>query len=701
MKKLMLLSLSLTVFLVVQALTVNVSTPGSLSTLISDNDKSTLTTLIITGNIDASDVKFMREDLSNLAVLDLSAVTIQSYNGSGGTSTAYSYPANELPASSFFNVNTGGKHTLTNIILPNSITSIGESAMCNCDYLTSITIPQLLTNLGVNAFVWCSRMTSYAVHPDNTSFSVLDGILYNKSGNTLIQYPNGKTGVFAIPNSVTSFSPSAFTACTGLNGFSVQNDNPLFAVEDGVLYSKDKKVLIQYPNGKQGEFIVPEFVTSIDYGAFDGCDGLTNVVIGSAVEHIEISAFSVCRSLMSVTIGKSVSSIGINAFAFCGKQTEFIVDAQNTSYSTVDGVLFSKDMTKLVLYPAGKSGAYIIPNSVTSIETWAFYSSKINSVTIPNSVTTIGNSAFFYCKSLSTVSIPSSVTSIDEMAFGSCSNLTTVNLTNSVISIGKSAFSYCTALTSFIIPDRLTEISESAFDHCSSLTQISIPASVRIIGNNAFKNCGNITGDLIIPNSVTSIGDWAFQSCYSFQSVNIGNAVTSIGDGAFWGCINIANVNIPKSVNSMGSYTFWGCGALNSILAYATIPVDLSSKAIVFDGVDKSSCKLYVPIGTKSSYQNADKWKDFQSIVDNLTNSLDNPTLSGMNIYPNPFTESFQVSNLIENASISVLALTGKLIFTKQISGSELISTNNLAKGWYLIKLSTKDGSVERKILKE
>ncbi|MBO7458236.1 MAG: leucine-rich repeat protein [Paludibacteraceae bacterium] len=261
-----------------------------------------------------------------------------------------------------------------------------------------------------------------------------------------------------------------------------------------------------------------------------------------------------------------------------------------------------------------------IPNSVTSIGSYAFYyCTKLTSVTIPNSVTSIGNYTFCNCTKLTSVEIPNSVTSIGYSAFKSCTSLTSIEIPNSVTSIGSEAFYGCTGLTSpiyninvfaylpgswsgaYTIPDSIESIAPRAFYDCSGLTSITIPSSVTSIGGGAFDKCtglsavhisdiaawcaisfgdysanplsyaqnlylnGELVTDLVIPNSVTSIGYRAFSGCSGLTSVTIGNSVTSIGDYAFYGCTGLTSVTIPNSVTSIGNNAFLGCSNLTAI----------------------------------------------------------------------------------------------------------------------------------------
>ena len=204
-------------------------------------------------------------------------------------------------------------------------------------------------------------------------------------------------------------------------------------------------------------------------------------------------------------------------------------------------------------------------------------------------VTTIGNYAFFYCKSLTSVNIPDSVTSIGDHAFAYCDSLTSVNIPDSVTTIGNYAFWHCTSLTSVNIPDSVTSIGSCTFYGCKSLTSITIPSSVTSIGNCAFEYCDSLTS-VNIPDSVTTIGGWTFDSCDSLTSVNI-----------------------PDSVTEIGSAAFYSCDSLTSVYCKATTPPALSD-TYVFDN-NGSGRKIYVPRQSVNAYKNAKGWNEYASAI--------------------------------------------------------------------------------------
>ena len=248
-------------------------------------------------------------------------------------------------------------------------------------------------------------------------------------------------------------------------------------------------------NNKINSVLIPEGVTYIGDFAFFLCENLTSVYFPESLTYIGHSAFRV-TGLTSVTISENVEYIGNNAFSLCRDLPQIIVDEKNAVYTSVDGVLFNKEMTELLQYPAGKNGThYVIPDGITSINNEAFFDAALESVVIPESVITL-----------------------DYRAFAS------------------------TNLREVIIPDSIINIGGSAFENCNDLTSIIIGNNVENIGDYAFR--GTAITKIIIPDSVKTIGEWAFMHCEELVSVTIGNSLINIGEGAFYGCRNLTNLEI-------------------------------------------------------------------------------------------------------------------------------------------------------------
>jgi hypothetical protein len=429
--------------------TINLTAAGTLK---NQPDIKNITHLIITGNIDARDIQFMRDSLPILFDLDLTGAAIVAYSGTEGTyyGRNYAYPNNEIPQCSFYNNNFGverGKTTLASIKMPEGLITIGDYAFCDCSGLTSVSIPNSVTTIESSAFSYCSGLTSVSIPNsvttiESSAFGGCSGLTsvsipnsVTSIGNSAFSYCSGLTSV-TIGNSVTSIGNSAFFYCSGLTSVSIPNSvtsigNSAFRACSGltsVTIGNSVTTIGDYAFANCSDLTsvtIGNSVTTIGDYAFANCSGLTSVSIPNTVTSIGNSAFSYCSGLTSVTIGNSVTTIGNGIFYSCSSLTSIFVNVNNTVYSSNNGVLFNKDQTRLICFPAGKTGSYTIPNSVTSIENGAFSDCiGLTSVTIGNSVTSIGNGAFSYCSGLSSVTIGNSVTSIGDYAFRDCIGLT-------------------------------------------------------------------------------------------------------------------------------------------------------------------------------------------------------------------------------------------------------------------------------------
>ena len=397
-------------------------------------------------------------------------------------------------------------------------------------------------------------------------------------------------------------------------------------------------LLLALPSAAQAQFTYTTNNGAITITGYSGPGGgvdIPSTINGLPVTSIGAGAFYSCASLTSITIPKSVTSIGDMAFAACTNLAAFTVDATNSIYSSMGGVLFNKSQTTLIRFPEGKAGTYIVPNNVTSIGAGAFYyCDSLTSLTISNSITNIGEWAFAYCTRLPFITISDNVTSIPRYAFYACTSFTAVSIPASVTSIGDSAFGNCASLTAITIPASVASIGIVAFGNCTSLSSVTIPGSVTNIGNPAFVYCTNLAaitvdatnsmyssvggilftksqtaliqcpagkaGSYTVPNSVTSIGDWAFVYCSSLTSVSIGNNVTNIGARAFSNCASLTTVTIPAGVTSIGEFAFYYCTSLAAITVDATNSIYSSVDGVL---LNKSRTTLIqCPAGKAGSY---------------------------------------------------------------------------------------------------
>ena len=368
-------------------------------------------------------------------------------------------------------------------------------------------------------------------------------------------------------------------------------------------------------------------VVGIAEKAFKDCDSLTTIIMPNSVTEIGRRAFQGCSSLISMTIPASVASIESGAFEDCSSLQRIEVAAENQNYSSQDGILYNKEKTEFVHIPQAVKGAVTIPEGVTEISNGEFSNrSLLTSIVIPEYVTLIGKDAFARCSSLECVTWNAenctSAGSVDSPIFTGCTQLTTVTFGENVTTIPAYAFYGCSGLTSIVIPESVTSIEIGAFDGTafyndsshwdeSSVLYIgnylieakntisgsyTIRTNTKLIANEAFKDCSGLTGELKIPDSVTSIGSYAFYNCSLLEHINVsqGNkvyrserdclieietntliagcknsvipeSVTKIGWFAFYGCSSLTSIIVPQNVTSIGYGAFGGCDSLESI----------------------------------------------------------------------------------------------------------------------------------------
>jgi len=329
---------------------------GGLSSALTPNEKSGITSLKVTGTIDARDFKTMRDDIPQLTEIDLSGATIVAYSGLEGTTdaqTIINYPANAIPAHAFYNVTSKeGKKDLSTFIFPSGITSVGRLAFQNCTSLTSVSIPPFVTSLGVQAFYNCTDLVKVSIEPPSSLTAI---------GKYAFGFCSKLISV-TIPKSVSSIGIVAFLG--SIASVNVDADNLYFSSLNGALYNKQKTSLIYVPNYVNGDYDIPPSVTRIAVDAFYNCLGLSSITIPSSVKTIQDWAFENCTFLTSISIPSSVDSIGSYAFYNCKRLLSIFANSPiPVNLSASDSVFNHVDKNMCSLFvPTGTIGAYKVAN---------------------------------------------------------------------------------------------------------------------------------------------------------------------------------------------------------------------------------------------------------------------------------------------------------------------------------------------------
>jgi hypothetical protein len=345
----------------------------------------------------------------------------------------------------------GGDETIPSATNGLTIDNIGDYAFAYCHSLTSITIPGSVTNIGNYAFSDCVNLAGVT----NTTGLVT-------IGEDAFVHCVSLAGI-NIPATVTNIGAGAFDGCYDLTAITAEAGSLFYSSAGGVLFDAAQMTLLAYPGGLGGSYAVPGTVTNIADFSFYMDTNLAGVTIPDGVTNIGSYAFAGCGGLTGVTLPATVTNIGTGVFDDCQHLGAIAVEAGNTFYSSAGGVLFDAAQMTLLAYPGGLGGSYAVPGSVTNIADDAFYDcAGLTGITIPAGVTNIGNSAFYGCSNLTGVAIPGSVTNIGTYAFAYCARLADVTIPSSVTNIGTYAFAYCASLTNVTLTDAVIHFTAGA-----------------------------------------------------------------------------------------------------------------------------------------------------------------------------------------------------------------------------------------------
>lgn len=527
-----------------------------------------------------------------------------------------------------------------------SVTSIGNDAFNNCNYLTSVIIGDSVTSIGGSAFSVCSILNNVII---GNSVKSIDDNAFGFCGNL---------ATINIPKSVTSISNNAFFYCNGLTSINVDSLNSNYTSNDGVLYNKLHDTLIRYPEGKIGLFTIPSDVNSISNFAFFSCERLTSIIIPNSVKSIGDHAFSYCTALNSLIIGDSVTSIGDDAFSFCYH-----------------------------LY------SVIIPNSVTSIGNSAFVNCiGLTSVNIPTSVSIIGHDTFRSCRDLFSITIPSSIISIGNYAFEQCDGLTSIScLAILPPTIYLSTFTSVPNTTPIYVP-------------CSSVTQYQAVNYWNYFTNiQGLPITNSITASICQGEVYTQNGFNADTTGVYTQNLQSINGCDSIVSLTLTMNELIAPNNLALNNISNGIELTWKGNGERYIIYRGIDSIATTTDTIFQDTNVVTEVNYCYKIKALNSGCESELSDEVCDVFERL-NDIKNSSNIYVELYPNPTNDKtkLEIEGLISSADVIVYDISGRKLKQYKLNKCQNnleIDVKYFAKGIYNIKVVSDKNITTRKLI--
>ena len=497
-----------------------------------------------------------------------------------------------------------------------SVTTIAEKAFQGCSGLTGVDIPESVKTIGDYAFSGCNNMTQVTVAW--LSPLAINSTVFPNRANCTLYVPQGCQALYqaadywkefkeiidptidddSVDGIFYTYDTEKYTATvTGAKSDLQEVNIPDNVTYEGRVYTVTKIARAAFQDHDMAAVIVPFTMKEIGYDAFRGCKNLVSMKVRSYYEYMQqlVSPFVVQEGITNVDVDGTMdpASKGVNR-SLAVMEEEAVYDSRNDCNAIIH-----------------KATNMLMAGCQTTV--------------IPEDVVKIGDHAFYGQTNLTSISIPSSVTILGSGAFYDCKNLESVVLNEGLVTIGSCAFLNCEKLGSIKIPISVKKIDEFAFVNCKSLNKaivsdLSAWCAISFINrdSNPIFRSGKLYSDentevkeLVIPEEVTSIGNYAFYNCDGITSVTLPSSLTSIGSSAFYACDNITSVSLPATVTAIGQDALMGCDLLTTITAYMTAPPTLTAQ---FANAEKIT--LYVPRGTKALYEAADYWKDFMEIIE-------------------------------------------------------------------------------------
>ncbi len=442
------------------------------------------------------------------------------------------------------------------------VTKIAANAFKGLKGLKNLTVHKNVTQIGDGFVDGCDGLESVSVVADNIAYASQNGMLYKKNGAMLWVSPSvgttHSTGDLRIPSGVTTVPSGMFA---NRNIWNIVIPESVTEIGDGA-FDGCPIELAEVPVNAI-PYILNDVLRSVNITsgtelpeeAFKGCDALEYAWFPDTMTSIGARAFENCTSLKTVTVKEKITEIGDGAFNGCNNIESVTVEKGNTAFVAKDGFLYNADKTEILLITSAVKGEIVIPDGMTEISAGMFANNtNITSIEIPDSVTAIGGGAFDGCTALTEITV-----SGGNAAFASQNGILynkdktqivfipqgvtgEVVIPNGVTKIASRAFYGCKGITKITLPDSVTEIGEYAFFGCTALTEIKLPDGVTKIGNSAFRGCNKLT-NIVIPSGVTEIANSVFRGCSSLTSITFPSGIENIGYNVFYGCNKLTDIN--------------------------------------------------------------------------------------------------------------------------------------------------------------
>ena len=487
-------------------------------------------------------------------------------------------------------------------MIPEGVTFIGDSAFENCRNLLSVTLPETLTDIGSNAFLGCDNLSAVHIPSLDAWCSISFGnVAASPVISGCIPYVNGSVvSDLLIPEGISAIRDYAFSNWNSLQ--SVRATEGLLSIGAEAFSNC----------GNLKSIILPNSLSSIKFGTFSYCSNLESIALPDSVLTIESKAFSHCENLKSIDLPSDLIQLGQNVFEGCCSLES--IDIPN-GVDALGSNLF-KDCTSLAFVK--------LPDNLVLIREYAFANCQsLSAITIPENLNVISPYAFSKCAGLETLYVPEGVTRIEEGAFSDCSNLKRITIPESLVSIGRYAFSGCELVSEvhikdiaswcnisfvsgdsnpisqqsllyvdgkgimdLVIPEGVIAIPDYAFLDYARLASVSFPASLSSIGEHAFSTCKQLKV-LVLPDRIDTIGYSAFSTCTQLESISLPKNLAVIKSNAFGDCYALTSIVLPENLNVIETMAFFNCKSLTSV----TLPKNLSQ---IMDGAFEWCTNLYV-----------------------------------------------------------------------------------------------------------